>query len=394
MLPSIGAQLDFMIEHLMDKVACLDEQLSVATNRLVALESLRTEAKDAKGGALDVKFQEFASSLATLMLDSVFAYVQEQLHNQMKLVSSSVTSCVGTAMQQCLAEALPDLVSTALAKCKDAHIVHPTQTQTQAAAPTTSAPSASAPTASELAASAPTASVPAASAPTTLAPPSPALTTPTPAFPAPFLSASTACAPAAFAPAAFAPTSPAHTTSAPTVSVPAASAPKTFAPTAASAQTAAAPTLPASFISPRVGNCLHQGSGCSAQQFEVGDVVVIHGLTKSTELNQQIGVIIGFAAVSDRFIVDLIGDDDKPSGKIVRVKETNLISADEAENLLNEEGDECATDSKDRKDKTLHLISGAASDELLTMTANESSPFPPLSGDSLGLSCMTSGRQA
>ena len=123
-------------------------------------------------------------------------------------------------------------------------------------------------------------------------------------------------------------------------------------------------------------------------------MVVIHGLTKSTELNQQIGVIIGFAAVSGRFIVDLVGDDDKPSGKIVRVKETNLISADEAENLLNEEGDERATDSKDRKDKTLHLISGAASDELLTMTANESSPFPPLSGDSLGLSCMTSGRQA
>ena len=140
-------------------------------------------------------------------------------------------------------------------------------------------------------------------------------------------------------------------------------------------------------------------------------MVVIHGLTKSTELNQQIGVIIGFAADSARFKVDIVGDDDKPSGKIVRVKHANLFSADEADDLLNDEDAKFAADSTDTKDKSLHLISGAASDELLTMTdsvkpvrnisdcdsdynADESSPFPPLSGVSLGLSCKTSGRQA
>ena len=124
----------------------------------------------------------------------------------------------------------------------------------------------------------------------------------------------------------------------------------------------------------------------TARQFEIGDVVVIHGLIKSTELNQQIGFIIGFAVDTSRFIVDLIGDDEQLSGKTVRVKVANLLSADEAEDMLD-------VDLKDKKAKSLHPISGVASDEFSTMPVY-SEPSQPLCSDGLGPSCsMTVGRQ-
>ena len=137
----------------------------------------------------------------------------------------------------------------------------------------------------------------------------------------------------------------------------------------------------------------------TARQFEIGDVVVIHGLIKSTELNQQIGIIIGFAVDTSRFIVDLIGDDEQLSGKTVRVKHSNLLSAVEAEDMLDVEAaafaspPSVATALKDQEAKSLHPISGVASDEFSTMPVY-SEPSQPLCSDGLGPSCsMTVGRQ-
>ena len=158
-------------------------------------------------------------------------------------------------------------------------------------------------------------------------------------------------------------------------------------------------------------------------EFEVGDVVVIHGLTKSPEHNLHTGIIVGFAVDTSRFIVDLIGGDEQLSGKTVRVKVANLLSADEAEDMIDVEAAELAsppvvaTDVKDKETKILHPFSGVASDEFSTMTDYsvllsaddvdeknyppegseppcEWQPSPPLSGAYLGPSrSMTAGRQ-
>ena len=110
----------------------------------------------------------------------------------------------------------------------------------------------------------------------------------------------------------------------------------------------------------------------NAQMFVVGDAVLIHGLVKSAELNFHSGLIVGYAKDTSRYIVDLIADDtDELSGRTVRVKFDNLLSAADmaADDLFN------YSDDSDTN-------------------VDESQPSPRLHGDRLGPSCSkTSGRQ-
>ena len=95
--------------------------------------------------------------------------------------------------------------------------------------------------------------------------------------------------------------------------------------------------------------------------FVVGDAVLIHGLVKSPELNFHSGLIVGCAKDTSRYIVDLIADDtDELSGKTVRVKFDNLLSADKAADDLFNYSDDSDTN------------------------ADESQPSPHVHGDRLG----------
>ena len=79
----------------------------------------------------------------------------------------------------------------------------------------------------------------------------------------------------------------------------------------------------------------------SHEKFQVGMVVVLHGLAKSPELNLQTGIIAGFAKDTSRFIVKLT-----LTGETVRVKCSNLFSADEADDIFNLEAPELAFPSR------------------------------------------------
>jgi hypothetical protein len=111
---------------------------------------------------------------------------------------------------------------------------------------------------------------------------------------------------------------------------------ETFPPTA-SMKAAAAPSAKVSLASA----CGPQVKG--AKEFVEGDVVLVRGLAKSPELNGQVGFVIGFDSPSERFMVKLADDDGVPFGKVMKIKACNLLSADQADDLTTSEVAELAS---------------------------------------------------
>ena len=74
-------------------------------------------------------------------------------------------------------------------------------------------------------------------------------------------------------------------------------------------------------------------------QIEDGEPVVLHGLKKNPELNDQVGNVVGYDALSCRYMVKLTANDDdySLSESMMRVKACNLFSAVEVDDISNSE---------------------------------------------------------
>ena len=75
-------------------------------------------------------------------------------------------------------------------------------------------------------------------------------------------------------------------------------------------------------------------------EFLEGEAVVLHGLTKSPELNGQSGLVLGFDSQARRYMVKLVTDVlGTLSDKTLRIKAGNLASADEVDFSADEADD-------------------------------------------------------
>ena len=71
-----------------------------------------------------------------------------------------------------------------------------------------------------------------------------------------------------------------------------------------------------------------------------GEAVLLHGLTKSSELNGQSGLVLGFDCQARRYKVKLVTDVlGTLSDKTLQIKASNLASADEVDFLADEADD-------------------------------------------------------
>ena len=97
--------------------------------------------------------------------------------------------------------------------------------------------------------------------------------------------------------------------------------------------------LPAG-VAPRVAAPVEAPPTLPEGDFNEGESVLLHGLTKSSELNGQSGLVLGFDCQARRYKVKLVTDVlGTLSDKTVQIKASNLASADEVDFLADEADD-------------------------------------------------------
>ena len=93
-------------------------------------------------------------------------------------------------------------------------------------------------------------------------------------------------------------------------------------------------------IAPRVVAPIAAPPTLPEGEFLEGEAVVLHGLTKSPELNGQSGLVLGFDSQARRYMVKLVTDVlGTLSDKTLRIKAGNLASADEVDFSADEADD-------------------------------------------------------
>ena len=71
--------------------------------------------------------------------------------------------------------------------------------------------------------------------------------------------------------------------------------------------------------------------GVDVLDLEVGDAVIMHGLISSPQLNGETGIVVGFDAPSQRYMIRTLGKDGELSEKTMKLKRCNLVSASDVD---------------------------------------------------------------